>query len=73
MSDFLTDRHVPLFFDLSDGFPTSIDTGQPMYQCECQNIFRSTTVFCIDCEHLPKRVHMDLDSGMLVLEDTVIT
>lgn len=73
MSDFVTDRHVPLFFDLSDGFPCSLDTGRPIYQCKCEDVFKENTLLCTTCDSLPKRLHMDLDTGLLVLVDVILS
>jgi hypothetical protein len=70
MSDFLTDAHLPLFFDLTDGFMTSIDTGSPMYKCFC-GFYWDTTDLCKDCDTFPKRAYMGPD-GMIVLVDASI-
>jgi hypothetical protein len=73
MSGFITANHIPLFFDPTDGLPTSIDTGKPVYQCECYltsgAMFCETLELCKKCDTLPKRVYMDLSSGALAVVD----
>ena len=69
-------NYIPLFFDFSDGYPTSIDTGHPIYQCGCYHpngvVFCETSKLCKDCDTFPKKVYMDLVSGLTILVDASI-
>lgn len=58
---------LPLFFDAFDGYPTTIDTGSPVYKCQCEDYFKRDTATCNDCSTTPNHAYIDMNTGEIVV------
>lgn len=63
------DTELPLFVDPTDGFMTTVDTGKPIYACDCceEMIFEDSVVPCTECSKIVCRVVLALGTGKLIL------